>query len=51
MNGTMPDGLIVVTGAAGLIGSQIVTALAARGCRQIAVDFHAREERAGYSGS
>lgn len=48
MNETMPSGLVVVTGAAGLIGSQLVSALHARGCKLVAVDYCSRGERAAY---
>lgn len=48
MNETMPNGLIVVTGAAGLIGSQLVSALHARGCAVVAVDYCSMAERASY---
>lgn len=48
MDGTIPAGVVVVTGAAGLIGSQLVAALDARGCDLVAVDFRDARERAGY---
>ena len=48
MDKTMPDGLIVITGAAGLIGSQLVSALHAKGCGLVGVDFHQPAERGSY---
>lgn len=48
MNEAMPAGLIVVTGAAGLIGSQLIAALHGKGCKIVAVDFCARQERESY---
>ena len=48
MNETLPSGLVVVTGAAGLIGSQIVQALSTRGYEIVGVDFSSRDERASY---
>lgn len=48
MTGTMPAGFIVVTGVAGLIGSQLASALHAQGCALVGVDYCGREERAAY---
>lgn len=49
MNGTMPtDGVIVITGAAGLIGSQLVSALQASGTRLVGVDYCSMEDRSNY---
>lgn len=45
---TRPSGVTVVTGAAGMIGSQLVCALAQRGHRIVACDAVLREERADY---
>ena len=45
---SFPQGIIVVTGAAGMIGSQIVRALADRGCRLVGCDHVSPEERADY---
>lgn len=50
MNEMTPAGLIVVTGAAGLIGSQLIVDLHARGCQLVGVDFCDRDERAAYFG-
>ncbi len=48
MDDKIPTGIIVVTGAAGLIGSQIACALQAQGCDLVASDFCSQEERASY---
>lgn len=48
MTETMPSGFIVVTGAAGLIGSQVASALHAKGCPLIGVDFASQDERSFY---
>jgi ADP-L-glycero-D-manno-heptose 6-epimerase len=48
MNEPMPSGLIIVTGAAGLIGSQLIADLHAKGCQLVGVDYCDREERAAY---
>lgn len=48
MNEKVPGGSIVVTGAGGLIGSQLVSALHEQGCSIVAVDFCQRQERASY---
>jgi ADP-L-glycero-D-manno-heptose 6-epimerase len=48
MDEKLPAGLIVVTGAAGLIGSQLVASLHEKGCAIVAVDFCSRDERASY---
>jgi ADP-L-glycero-D-manno-heptose 6-epimerase len=48
MKEVLPSGLIVVTGAAGLIGSQLVNALHEKGCKLVGVDFHSHSERAAY---
>lgn len=50
MNDTIPSGLIVVTGAAGLIGSQIISDLYSCGCPIVGVDFCDRNQRASYFG-
>lgn len=48
MTETMPSGLIVITGVAGLIGSQLACALHAQGCTLVGVDFCSQEERSTY---
>lgn len=40
--------LIIVTGALGMIGSNIVSALLAQGCRVVACDFASLSDRPGY---
>lgn len=44
----LPGGIVVVTGALGLIGSHIVQALSALGARLVLCDVAAPAERAGY---
>ena len=50
MHNVMPTGLIIVTGAAGLIGSQLIADLHSKGCQLVGVDFCNREDRAAYFG-
>jgi len=48
MSQSLPSGVIVVTGAAGLIGSQLIASLHGLGCRLVAVDFAERSARPAY---